>query len=106
MTICKRIPHAVRAAFSLGMLLASLLPFAASAQPFTNAVFFSGNISLDGDISDFFMPDGLTVRPGICLANDPNGLDESPLSSGSTLDAVSHPSGFNQRRIMTAYNPN
>jgi hypothetical protein len=77
----------------------------AQPQVFSNAVFFTGNITLDGDISDFFLPDGLTSRPGVCVANDAGGLDESPLADTSAKDGVFHPSGFNQRRVMTAYRP-
>ena len=106
MNICKRLPVTACVAVPLFVLLALLLTAPAGAQPITNSVFFTNNITLDGDISDFFLPDGLTLRPGVCLANDPNGLDESPVDSMATIDVQMHPSGFNQRRIMTAFNPN
>jgi hypothetical protein len=67
--------------------------------------FFSGTIALDGDISDFFQPDGLTPRPGVAVQNDPNGLNESALASSAARDGLSHPSGFNQRRLLSAYSP-
>ena len=66
---------------------------------------FTGTVSLDGDISDFFQADGVTPKDGVCVANDPNGLDEPPVSAAASQDLLAHPSGFNQRRIMSAYNP-
>src|SRR5882762_74175 len=78
-----------------------------------NAV-FTGSISLDGDISDFFDGAGV-VKSGVCVSNDPAGqisgvpgsagLGEPPLGPTTTKDGLSHPSGFNQRRVMSAYNP-
>ena len=95
MTTFKRIPGLLNAALAAFIVL--LLPSRpVSAQPFTNVTFFAGSIALDGDISDFFMPDGVTARPGVCVVNDSFGLDEAPLSASATRDAVAHPSGFNQ----------
>ena len=64
---------------------------------------FTGTVTLDGDISDFFQADGLTAKTGVCVANDPNGLDEPPLAANASQDKIAHPSGFNVRRLMTAY---
>jgi hypothetical protein len=71
-------------------------------------------ISLDGNISDFFDAGGVAL-PGVCVTNDSapaitgvpgsEGLGEPPLSDTTTADGLLHPSGFNQRRIMSAYNP-
>src|SRR5258708_6674758 len=76
---------------------------------------FSGSVSLNGDISDFFNSGGAPL-PGVCVTNDPAGsisgvpnsagLDENPLAPSVTQAGVRHPSAFNQRRIMMAYNPN
>jgi hypothetical protein len=71
----------------------------------TNTAFFTGNITLDGDISDFFEVDGVTPKPGVAVADDPMGLDESPLESLATQSGQRHPSAFNQRRILSAYRP-
>ena len=77
---------------------------AARAAAMTNFSVFAGTITLDGDISDFFLPDGVTNKPGVCVMDDT--LDEAPLAGETTKDGLLHPSGFNQRRIMSAYNPN
>jgi hypothetical protein len=102
-------------AVSIGLLLPLVLPDV-WAQTVTNASFFSSSITLDGDISDFFEPDGVTPKPGVCVGNDSappiagitgsEGLGENPLSASSTKDGMPHPSGFNQRRILSAFNPN
>jgi hypothetical protein len=94
----------------LGVAIGLVVAGSAGAQPFTNVipsftnvVLFSGTIALDGDISDFFEADGLTPKAGVCVVNDPLGLNEAPLATAAATDGVAHPSGFNQRRIMTAY---
>jgi hypothetical protein len=80
--------------------------------------FFTNNIPLsaltNGDISIFFDPSGLPLR-GVCVVTDTApaipgvpgsaGLGESPSSGGATKDSLLHPSGFNQKRIISAYNP-
>ena len=90
----------------LAFVLMWLAALPAQAQFFTNVSFFSGNIALNGDTADFIQADGVSPKPGVCVANDPSGLDESPLNAGNTRDAQNHPTGFNQRRIMTAFDPN
>lgn len=98
---------------------------ALSATLFTND--FHGIITLDGDISDFFDTNGLPL-PGVHVANSsaPNliqgiarrgtnpppgvpinsdGLGKSPNNPALCRDGLLHPSGFNPRRMMSAYNP-
>lgn len=79
---------------------------AAGARGEVVSRFFDGTIRLDGDISSFFESDGLTPRPGVSVVNDPDGLNEPPLSGLATKDGLDHPSGFNIRRTMLAFNPN
>ncbi|HXG49732.1 MAG TPA: hypothetical protein VNO52_19095, partial [Methylomirabilota bacterium] len=98
----------VSAQTSVSGLSPAELVAAVNATPPMRGPIFSGSINLDGDISDFFEPDGVTPKAGVCVVDDPSGLDESPLeggTAGATRDNQRHPSGFNQRRIMTAYTP-
>jgi uncharacterized repeat protein (TIGR01451 family) len=88
--------------WSVAFLIANVQ---SAAQSVTNVAFFAGSIALDGDISDFFEADGLTPKPGVAVADDPMGLDESPLESLATQSGQRHPSAFNQRRILSAYRP-
>ena len=108
---------------SVGVAILVLL-FVVSAKAQTLTAFFTNNIIVtNGDISAFFFPGTTNPLPGVCIANDsaPSlasaplgassipgdgpGLGESPGSGGASLDGLLHPSGFNQRRIMSAYNP-
>jgi hypothetical protein len=80
---------------------------------------FTGAVSLDGDISEFFDGSGNPL-PGVCvIQNDTSvipaigagseGLADEPLDPNDTVAGTTsgvHPSGFNQRRIFVAYNPN
>src|ERR1041385_4237776 len=87
---------------------------------------FSGTITLDGDISDFFLTNGFP-KPGVLVSNDNGGaplIDPNtgipvPFSEGLAGGAnepnavvmqnnqnVKHPSAFNQKRIISAFNPN
>jgi hypothetical protein len=97
----------------LGCLIV-LFSSALSSPAATLSNFFLGEIVLDGDISDFFEASGVPL-PGVCVVNDSapsitgvpgsEGLGEPPLSDATTADSLFHPSGFNQRRIISAYNP-
>lgn len=87
-------------------LVAALIAASATAWGTPPTNFFSGSIALDGDISDFFEVDGVTPKPGVCIKEDPTPLtSEAPLSGFVTKSGNNHPSGFNQRRIMSACNP-
>src|ERR1041385_3198749 len=83
---------------------------------------FPGIIVLDGDISDFFHTNGLPL-PGVRVVNDDAplipGVPNSQGLGGFAGDlgepnynyiqldpTTKHPTGFNQRRIMSAFNPN
>src|ERR1051325_11601877 len=124
----------------IGFVLSSLclMPHSAAGADITLTNFFSGNVTLNGDISHFFSNSApFGQLPGVCVGNDmapnlvdinnslqnlpgaplgvipPNsdGLGESPSAGGfspikgACKDGLFHPSGFNQRRIMSAYNP-
>src|ERR1043166_6005057 len=103
----------------LGFLSTALLLSTFKSQADTLHGFFTNTISLDGDISDFFFTNGLP-RPGVCVSNDAAPpIPGLPGSIGLGGDAnepnnqfiqqatiVKHPNGFNQRRIISAYNPN
>src|ERR1043166_9583977 len=106
----------------------SLAQLLNSANSFTNSVFFTNTIALDGDISDFFFTNGVSIglpKPGVCVSVDnaltnntifgvanseglgPEGFASEPNNLNVQQDKTSkHPSGFNQRRIIAAYNPN
>ena len=87
----------------VGSLLGGLLNhWEANAATLSN--FFSGMIPLDGDISRFLDANGNPL-PGVNVVNNPLGLVPGLIPSQAALDANSHPSGFSQRRIMSAYNP-
>jgi hypothetical protein len=95
------------------LLLGACLVLGGRAQgaPATN--FFTGNITLDGDISDFFAAGTTDLLAGVWMQVDPNGvapgregLEEPPLDPLTVEGAAFHVSGFNQRRILAAYNPN
>src|SRR6185436_15912240 len=101
-------PLSVAAGFRWLFVLAMSAGLSVARAQVTNlhTNFFAGAITLDGDISDFFLPDGVTPKPGVCLIDDPNGLEEPPVAAGAARDTTLHPSGFNQRRIFAAFNPN
>src|SRR5688572_22090306 len=102
-------------------LLAPALTFAAlPAHAATLTNFFTGVIPIgNGDVSSFFNTNGEPLA-GVCYLLDTEppgeilgapagttlGLNESPSSTEATIDSLLHPSGFNQRAIMSAYNPN
>jgi len=80
---------------------------------------FAGRIDLDGDISDFLDADGRPL-PGVHVQEDrvdpasalpgvpPEvslGLSDEAGSRFFARDLNLHPSGFNLRRVLTAYNP-
>ena len=115
----------IRLVLLLPALLLLLAAAAGQAQVILATNFFSGTITLDGDISQFFFPGTTTPLPGVCVRNDDadpitgvpgstglGGLpgDASANEPNNTLvqsdQSQKHPNGFNQRRIITAYNPN
>ncbi len=81
---------------------------------------FTQTLSLGGDISEFFDVSGNPL-PGVCVSNsaapaipgqtlDANGnstvgLAKSPMGVLGSQTGQYHPSGFNQRRVIAAYNP-
>ncbi len=76
---------------------------------------FSGTLSLAGDISEFFDASGnpligVTVSnstaPAIPGQPGTAGLAKSPMGVLGSQTGQYHPSGYNQRRVMAAYNPN
>src|SRR5262245_37263028 len=114
----------IRPVLPLAALLLLLAAASAPAQIFVLTNFFTGTIPLTGDISDFFLANGLP-RPGVCCSNDssiivgvpgseglgPNGVGadgvaNEPNNRFIQIDnTTKHPSGFNQRRLIAAYNP-
>ena len=107
----------------VGIWLVSSPSAKAAPQVLTNA--FLDVITLDGDISDFFLANGLP-KAGVCFSNDNNGapiidpvtLSPVPFSEGLSGGAnepnnatvqrnqtIKHPSGFNQKRLIAAFNP-
>src|SRR5262249_12696010 len=100
----------------------------------TNA--FSGAITLtNGDISEFFEFNSNIPKAGVCVSNDTGGLASNPITDQNGIPlpgtdrlgpntaanepnntalqrirtspiAIKHPSGFNQRRLISAFNPN
>ena len=85
-------------------------------------IYFETELELDGDISDFFNSNGNPLR-GVSVVIDSSiypgpiigsglpsqltiGLNDPFSSIHSTIDGIVHPSGFNQRALVHAYNPN
>jgi hypothetical protein len=70
---------------------------------------------MNGDISSFFDLSGNPL-PGVCVSNSPasaipgqpgtSGLGKAPSGVLGSQSGQYHPSGFNQRRLIAAYNPN
>src|SRR5438552_3938219 len=76
------------------------------ADVLTN-VFTDSMVVTNGDISDFIVFATGNIKPGVCVTNDPQGIAEDPVDGDILLIALgsSHPDGFNQRRLLSAYNP-
>ena len=74
--------------------------------------FFAGTIPMDGDISSFFDVSGSPL-PGVCVSNSPApSIPGQPGTAGlaksnglGSQTGQYHPSGFNPRRLICAYNP-
>ncbi len=108
-------------AFFAGILLCSLAIFNPAARGDTQTNVFTGTLLLQGDISEFFDVSGNPL-PGVCVSNSPApsipgqtvdangngtaGLGRSPVGVLGSQTGQYHPSGFNQRRLIAAYNPN
>ena len=90
----------------------SLVSPGARADVQTNV--FTGTLSLGGDISEFFDVSGNPL-PGVSVSNSAAssipgqpgtaGLAKSPLGVLGSQTGQYHPSGYNQRRLIGAYNP-
>src|ERR1044071_4722739 len=92
---------------SLSLVVSMGVGLSASAQTVVQNNYFSGSIEMDGDISGFIDFDTGAPKAGVCVMNDPRGLTGRANDPRLMLQlASSHPSGFNQRRILSAYNPN
>jgi uncharacterized repeat protein (TIGR01451 family) len=67
---------------------------------------FSGSINVSSGLVDgFFVGNGSSTTPldGVCLG--PESFSSDPLNPLNTADGLFHPSGFNPRRVMSAFNP-
>jgi PKD repeat protein len=67
---------------------------------------FTGSINVSSGLIDgFFVGNGssTTPLPGVCVG--PENFASDPLNPLNTTDGLFHPSGFNPRRVMSAFNP-
>ncbi len=101
-------------AMALGVCVWSLVIGAEQVHAITQSNVFSGTLLLHGDISEFFDSSGnplvgVTVSnsaaPAIPGQPGTAGLAKSPMGVLGSQTGQYHPSGYNQRRLMAAYNP-
>jgi hypothetical protein len=114
-------PDRTSGLFPVVFLLCVLALSCSPVRGDTQSSYFAGTIPMNGDISSFFDGSGNRLQ-GVCISNstapfipdqplDANGnstlgLGKSPVGVLGSQTSQYHPSGFNPRRVIAAYNPN